>query len=116
MQFFHIEDIFLGQYSLRGAASPELRKYLKGKMFTLGGHAPKMEGIRVIPTADDELMLDLTAVWGSSMQASGNRNLPCHVLPTARCISSCARQLCFCLWHLLSCLGTMPLPLPCCIR
>lgn len=73
LQFFHIEDILLGQYSLRGGATPELRKYLKNKAFTLGKQAPKVEGIRVIPTSDDELLLDLTAVWGSSMQVRQER-------------------------------------------
>ena len=45
--------------------------FLADKLFTVGGVAPRIGGMRVVPTSDDEVLLETSMIWGSQAQVRG---------------------------------------------
>ncbi|GLC34697.1 hypothetical protein PLESTB_001233100 [Pleodorina starrii] len=61
-----VEDIFLGANSLRhGKVDTKHNPFLTDKLFSVGSVAPRLGGVRVVPTADDEVLLETSLIWGS---------------------------------------------------
>ncbi|GIL71431.1 hypothetical protein Vretimale_2707 [Volvox reticuliferus] len=65
-KYAFVEDIFLGANSLRhGKVDIKHNPFLADKLFTVGSVAPRLGGMRVVPTADDEVLLETSLIWGS---------------------------------------------------
>ncbi|EFJ52270.1 hypothetical protein VOLCADRAFT_86525 [Volvox carteri f. nagariensis] len=65
-KYAFVEDIFLGPNSLRhGKVDTKKNPFLADKVFTVGQVAPRLGGMRVVPTADDEVLLETSLIWGS---------------------------------------------------
>ncbi|KAG2431308.1 hypothetical protein HYH02_013439 [Chlamydomonas schloesseri] len=68
-KFAFVEDIFLGPHSLKhGKIDLKTNPFLADKLFTVGAVAPRIGGMRVVPTADDEVLLETSMIWGSQAQ------------------------------------------------
>ncbi|KAG2430443.1 hypothetical protein HXX76_009966 [Chlamydomonas incerta] len=68
-KFAFVEDIFLGPHSLKhGKIDLKTNPFLADKLFTVGGVAPRIGGMRVVPTSDDEVLLETSMIWGSQAQ------------------------------------------------
>ncbi len=70
-----VEDILLGPTSLLQAEG--MAKWQEGKVFDLGDHPPRVSGIKVYQSDDDEAILELPMMWGASAQVGGGRGGPC---------------------------------------
>ncbi|GIL46177.1 hypothetical protein Vafri_3227 [Volvox africanus] len=67
-KFAFVEDIFLGANSLRhGKVDIKNNPFLADKLFSVGSVAPRLGGMRVVPTADDEVLLETSLIWGSQV-------------------------------------------------
>ncbi|KAG2484002.1 hypothetical protein HYH03_017169 [Edaphochlamys debaryana] len=65
-KFPFVEDIFLGPHSLAtGKVDLRPNPWLADKLFNLGATAPRIGGMRVVPTADDEVLMETSMIWGS---------------------------------------------------
>ncbi|PNW75817.1 hypothetical protein CHLRE_12g559450v5 [Chlamydomonas reinhardtii] len=68
-KYAFVEDIFLGPHSLKhGKIDLKTNPFLADKLFTVGGVAPRIGGMRVVPTSDDEVLLETSMIWGSQAQ------------------------------------------------
>lgn len=60
-----VEDIVLGTTSLR-TGEPNLEPIFSKKDFTIGTAPPRCGGFKVVPTSEDEVLLETDLVWGSN--------------------------------------------------
>jgi hypothetical protein len=78
-----IEDIVLGSQSMHpdGVSGDntlrDYSKWVKDKSFHMGTIAPRVGGIKVYETSEDEVVMEVPLIWGGNMKVSSTKCEKC---------------------------------------